>query len=107
MKAFKIFVIFVLALVSVQTVSAQKKKKLKENEVEVLFSVPMDCGSCVAKLNEQLPYLKGLKNFKVSMEDQTIWVVYNKDKTTSEKIMAEFKEIDDEFIAKVAKSSAK
>lgn len=59
-----------------------------KNVREVIFSTNMHCGKCVNKINENLSFLKGVKDLKVSLKDQTIFVKYDSRKT-DEKTFAE------------------
>jgi copper chaperone CopZ len=76
----RIFIVAVIAIFAINTeVSAQKKK-----EAEVTFSVNVDCPACVKKLESNLPFEKGVKDLKVSLENQTVWFKYRPDQTTKE-----------------------
>lgn len=48
----------------------------------------MHCDKCVNKLNENLAFIKGVKDLKVSLKDQTIKIKYDKRKT-DEKTLAD------------------
>lgn len=61
---------------------AQDKK-----EMEVLFSVPIDCPSCQKKLEAKLPYEKGVKDLKIDLEKQTVWFLYSPKKTNKENLV--------------------
>ncbi len=67
------------------TTFAQNKKDAKD--VEVLFSVAIDCPSCQKKLEAKLPYEKGVKDLKIDLEKQTIWFLFNSDKTNKENLI--------------------
>ena len=57
-----------------------------KNVGEVVFATNMHCDKCVNKLNENLAFLKGVKDLKVSLKDQTI--KYDRRKT-DEKTLAD------------------
>lgn len=104
MKHFlRIFIVAVIAIFAINTeVSAQKKK-----EAEVTFSVNVDCPACVKKLESNLPFEKGVKDLRVSLEEQTVWFKYQPEKTTKEalakaveKFGYEVKEITKEEVKK-------
>ena len=59
-----------------------------ENVGEVVFATNMHCDKCVNKLNENLAFLKGVKDLKVSLKDQTIKIKYDRRKT-DEKTLAD------------------
>lgn len=55
---------------------------------EVVFATNMHCDKCVNKINENLAFVKGVKDLKVSLKDQTIRIKYDNRKT-SEKTLAD------------------
>ncbi len=59
-----------------------------KNVSEVVFSTNMHCDKCVNKISENLSFLKGVKDLKVSLKDQTISIKYDNRKT-DEKTLAE------------------
>ncbi len=68
------------------TSAAQNKKKAPLQEVT--FIVNLHCENCVRKVQENIPFEKGVKDLKVSLERKTVWVRYSPDKTTKEKLAA-------------------
>ena len=77
-QLFRILFVAVIAIFALNTeASAQKKKK----EAEVTFSVNVDCPACVKKLESNLPFEKGVKDLRVSLEEQTVWFKYQPKKT--------------------------
>lgn len=86
MKTIQLISIILLStlLFMSETVIAQNKKDKKE--MEVLFSIPIDCPSCQKKLEAKLPYEKGVKDLKIDLEKQTIWFLYSPKKTTKENL---------------------
>ena len=103
-QLFRILFVAVIAIFALNTeASAQKKKK----EAEVTFSVNVDCPACVKKLESNLPFEKGVKDLKISLEEQTVWFKYQPEKTTNEalakaveKFGYEVKEITKEEVKK-------
>lgn len=79
----------VLAIVAVTvfafSLDANGQDKKKKSE-EITFSVEIDCPNCQKKLEAALPHEKGVKDFKVSLEKQTIWFQYDSQKTDKEKL---------------------
>ncbi len=71
----------------------KKRKKLAENEAEVLYSTKIDCAGCEKTLNDKVPFITGIKDLKVSLDKQTIYLVYRKDKTDLSKISEELKKL--------------
>lgn len=68
------------AEVSVQLL--KKVKKQKGEIKEVTFSVHLHCANCVKKVEENIAFEKGVKDLKVSLDDQTVYVKYDASKTS-------------------------
>ena len=94
MKAIK-FLTVLLAAVLTLSVSAQAQNKKKEapKMAEVTFSADIHCNSCKNKVDAALPYIKGVKDFKVSVEERTVWFKYDATKVTKQKLGAELAEL--------------
>lgn len=93
MKAFKFFAAVLIAVLTLSlSAQAQNKKKAPKYE-EVTFSAHIHCNNCKAKCDAALPYIKGVKDFKVSVEDQTVWFKYDPTKVTKQKLGAELAEL--------------
>ena len=61
----------------------------KKNIEEVTFNVFLHCNDCVKKAQSVVPAaIKGIKDFKVSLEEQTFWIQYDATKNTKENIIA-------------------
>ena len=65
-----------------------KKQKKNANLQEVTFVTTIDCKNCVKKVEANLPYEKGIKDMKVSLDDRTVWIKYDASKTDKEKLAA-------------------
>ena len=59
---------------------AQKKKDIRE----VTFRVHLHCANCVKKVEENIAFEKGVKDLKVSLDHQTVYVKYDASKTSEE-----------------------
>ncbi|MDL2283185.1 heavy-metal-associated domain-containing protein [Odoribacter sp. OttesenSCG-928-G04] len=71
--------LFVLALMgAVSVANAQKANKT------IVFETDMDCPSCKAKLEKNLPYEKGVKDLKVDLPTKTVTVTFREDKNSAE-----------------------
>jgi len=85
----KILTLFVMALLTFafayQAEAAGKKQK---KVAEVIFVTSIDCKNCVKKVEANLPYEKGILDMKVKLDDQTVWIKYNPEKTDIEKLIA-------------------
>ncbi|MBQ3174816.1 MAG: heavy-metal-associated domain-containing protein [Bacteroidales bacterium] len=88
MKAFKIFVAVLVATFAF-SFNAQAQKEKKGSMEEVTFSVDIHCESCKTKCEANLPYIKGVKDFKVDMESNTIWFKFDGSKVTKQKLSSE------------------
>ena len=88
MKAIK-FLTVLAVMVSAFTFNAQAQGKNKKNVAEVTFNVFLHCNDCVKKAESVVTAaIKGIKDFKVSLEDQTFWIQYDAKKNTKENIVA-------------------
>lgn len=86
-----------LLAVAVQADAAGKKQK---KTAEVTFVTDIDCKNCVKKVEANLPYEKGILDMKVNLDKQTVWIKYNTEKTTIEKLIAAINKLG--YDAKVA-----
>lgn len=66
--------------------NAQEKKQSTIEEVTFVSSI--DCKNCVKKVEANLPYEKGVKDMKIDLDKQTIYIKYDSKKTTKEKLAA-------------------
>lgn len=63
-------------------------KKPKAEVKTVVFVSDFHCKKCVAKIEDTIPFEKGVKSLEVSLETKTIKIVYDASKTTVEKLQA-------------------
>ncbi len=77
---------------------AQKKKATLQ---EVVFFVNLHCENCVKKVQENIPFEKGVKDLKISLDDKTVWVKYDPEKTTKEKLAAAIEKLGYEVLGEV------
>lgn len=83
-KFLKISFVALFALLTL-SVSAQDHKN-KKNEAEVTFITDIECKNCVKKVEANLPFAKGVKDMKVTLDDQSVWIRYDADKTNKEEL---------------------
>ena len=90
MKRFITMMLAVLLVAGTATAAlAQDKKQKKQADIrEVTFVTSIDCKNCVKKVEANLPYEKGIKDMKVSLDDRTVWIKYDAAKTDKEKLAA-------------------
>lgn len=94
MKALRIFTAILLAVLTLSvSAQAQNKKKAAPKYEEVTFSADIHCNSCKNKVDAALPYIKGVKDFKVSVEERTVWFKYDATKVNKQKLGAELAEL--------------
>lgn len=71
--------------VSQEVFQKKSKKMKKQKEIkEVTFSVHLHCANCVKKVEENIAFEKGVKDLKVSLDNQTVYVKYDAAKTSEE-----------------------
>ena len=68
-------------MTSAEPGSAYSLDKKKVNTVTVAYNVNMHCDKCVAKLTDNLSFLKGVEDLKVSLDEKTVVITYNPAKT--------------------------
>ena len=85
--------LFGIFCLSLSTQSFAQTGTLKKGEAEVTFSVNIDCPNCQKKVESKLPFEKGVKDMKVSLEKHEVWILYQTDKTDKEKLIAAIKKI--------------
>lgn len=61
--------------------------------VVLTVSPQMHCAGCENRITENLRYVKGVKSIKASAEQQTVTVVIDGDKTTSDALVKSLKKI--------------
>ncbi|MDE5732723.1 MAG: heavy-metal-associated domain-containing protein [Bacteroidales bacterium] len=74
------------SVTSEMSVLTDKKpaKKAKAEIRDVHFHVHLHCANCVKKVQENIAFEKGVKDLKVSLEDQTVDIKYDASKTSEE-----------------------
>ena len=78
--------VLLLAGAATAAQAQDKKQKKQANLQEVTFVTTIDCKNCVKKVEANLPYEKGIKDMKVTLDDQTVWIKYDANKTDKEKL---------------------
>ena len=86
MKRFLFITLTLLLMVCTATFAQDKKQKKNADIQEVTFVTTIDCKNCVKKVEANLPYEKGIKDMKVTLDDQTVWIKYDANKTDKEKL---------------------
>jgi copper chaperone CopZ len=92
--------LFILALAVASVCGA------KDIKTVVLNTNPeMHCSGCENKIKSNIRYEKGVKTIETNLEDKTVTIEYDADKTSVEKIIEGFKKI--KYEATVASPKAK
>ncbi len=89
MKAIK-FMMVLAVMLSAFTFSAQAQNK-KKALAEVKFNVHLHCDDCKKKAEAVVPSIKGIKDMKASVEEQSLWIKYDPAKITKEGLVAALK----------------
>ena len=76
----------ILTIAAASNLYADTKKN--PNIREVTFVTSIDCKNCVKKVEAKLPYEKGVKDLKISLEERTVWIKYDATKTDKDKLAA-------------------
>ena len=78
----------------------------KDIKTVVLTTNPeMHCSGCEKKIKENIRFEKGIKSIKTNLDDKTVTIEYDADKTTIEDIIKGFEKI--KYEAKEAESTKK
>ena len=66
----------------------------KDIKTVVLTTTPqMHCANCEKKIKENIRFEKGIKSIKTNLDDKTVTIEYDADKTTVPDIIKGFKKI--------------
>lgn len=66
----------------------KKPSKKKAAMKEVTFYVHLHCENCKNKVQENIAFEKGVKDLKVSLDDQTVYIKYDSVKTSEDVLKA-------------------
>ena len=86
MKAFK-FLMVLAVMVSAFTFNGQAQDKKKKGVEEAKFSVYLHCNDEKKKAEAVIPTIKGIKDMKASVEEQSLWIKWDSSKMTKEQLM--------------------
>ncbi|MBP5483261.1 MAG: heavy-metal-associated domain-containing protein [Bacteroidales bacterium] len=67
----------------VATVQKQDKKKKVQT---VTFKTSIHCKNSVKKINDNIPFEKGVKDLKVSLDEKLVTITYDPSKTNEEQL---------------------
>lgn len=63
------------------TFSTLQDQKVKKEKKTVTYNVSMHCKNCVAKITDNVSFVKGVEDLKVSLDEKTVTITYNPAKT--------------------------
>ena len=66
---------------NIGTVSALQDKKAKKEKKTVTYNASMHCKNCVAKITDNVSFVKGVEDLKVSLDEKTVTITYDSAKT--------------------------
>lgn len=89
----KILLMCLVALIGIGTADAQKPKKGEKKSVTVEFLTSIDCEGCAKKVNETIPYEKGVREVSIDVPSKIVTVTYDPAKTNNENIIKAFEKI--------------
>lgn len=69
------------AVIMAQNTPSGTKAKAKPKTETVTYVVDMHCQNCVDKLTDQLSFLKGVKDCKISLSKKTVTLKFNPSQT--------------------------
>lgn len=90
----KIIVLCLVALMGVGMAVAQGPKKGgKGVTTTTVFMTNLDCQGCAKKINDTIPYEKGVKDVKVDVDTKTVTVTFDPAKTNNENLVKAFAKV--------------
>ena len=87
----KIILVLLVALFSIAVVDAQQPKA--KQAVTTTFVTDIDCAGCAKKVDNTIPYEKGVKEVKVDVAAKTVTVTFDPSKTNNEALIKAFAKI--------------
>ena len=88
----KIIMICLMAVIGFGVSGAMAQKKQVELKTTV-FQTDVDSENCAKKVDNSIPYQKGVKEVKVDVSTQTVTVTYDVAKTNDEALLKAFKKV--------------
>ena len=88
----KIIMLCLMAVIGFGVSDAMAQKKQVDLKTTV-FQTDVDCENCAKKVDNSIPYQKGVKEVKVDVSTQTVTVTYDTSKTNDEALVKAFKKV--------------
>lgn len=89
----KIIVLCLVALFGIGMANAQQPKKTEKKSVTVEFVTNLDCAGCAKKIENTIPYEKGVKEVKIDINTKVVTVTYDPAKTNNETLVKAFAKV--------------
>lgn len=103
MKTRRVWITLIAVLLSATTVMA------KDIRTVVFKVAQIKCENCVKKINSNIRFEKGLKDFNTDLKTKTVTITYDADKTNIEKLKEGFKKFhyEAEFVKETKQEDKK
>lgn len=75
------------------TAQDKKESKKKNAKQEVLFDVSMTCENCKKRIEKEVSFTNGVSDMKVDLPAKTVWIEYNADKVSTEKLQKNMEDL--------------
>lgn len=82
----RLITVFILALLGAICFSAAAAKPKHQSQT-VTYIVNMHCQNCVNKLTDNLSFIKGVEDFRISLKDKTVTIKFDPAKVQEEKFV--------------------
>lgn len=98
----KIILMCLVALFGIGLVDAQEPRRGERATETIVFDTSIDCAGCARKVNNTIPYERGVKNVEVDLEAKTVTVTFDPTKTNEETLIRAFERVRIEATARPA-----
>ena len=98
----KIIMLCLMAVIGFGVSDAMAQKKSDAALKTTVFMTDVDCETCAKKIDNSLPFQKGVKEVKVDVPSRKVTVTYDATKSSDEALIKAFKKI--KINAEVAKT---
>lgn len=89
----KIIMLCLLAVMGFGVADAVAQKKTNAPLKTTVFLTDVDCETCAKKIDNSLPFQKGVKEVKVDVPTRKVTVTFDTTKTNEEALIKAFKKI--------------
>jgi copper chaperone CopZ len=98
----KIIMLCLMAVIGFGVSDAMAQKKSDAALKTTVFMTDVDCETCAKKIDNSIPFQKGVKEVKVDVPSRKVTVTYDATKSSDEALIKAFKKI--KINAEVAKT---